>query len=98
MKFSIFTSFYDYTDTFEDLVKSVFDQSYQNWEWIISDDFSTNPEVLPLLESLAGSSNKIKLVLPSYKKEFYWNPPTSHSTGDIFMVLDSNLVRVVVVV
>ena len=90
MKFSIFTSFFNYTDTFEDLVKSVFDQTYQNWEWIISDDFSTNPEVLPLLESLVSSSNKIKLVLPSYKKEFYWNPPTSHSTGDIFMVLDSD--------
>ena len=25
---------------------SIFNQTYQNWEWIISDDFSEDPEVL----------------------------------------------------
>jgi len=90
MKFTIFTSFYNYLDTFDDLVDSVLGQTYQNWEWIISDDFSENPEVLPRLEKLTRSSKKIKLVLPSFKKEFYWNPPTSHSSGDIFLVQDSD--------
>jgi glycosyltransferase involved in cell wall biosynthesis len=90
MKFTIFTSFYNYLDTFDDLVESVLGQTYQNWEWIISDDFSENPDILPKLKELESKSNKIKLILPSFKKEFYWNPPTKQSTGDIFMVLDSD--------
>ena len=90
MKFTIFTSFYNYLDTFDDLVESVLGQTHQNWEWIISDDFSENSEVLPRLQSLVESSEKIKLIQPSFKKEFYWNPPTSHSTGDIFLVQDSD--------
>jgi hypothetical protein len=90
VKFTIFTSFYNYLDTFDDLAQSILGQTYQDWEWIISDDFSENPEVLPRLQSLVESSEKIKLVHPSFKKEFYWNPPTSHSTGDIFLVQDSD--------
>jgi len=90
MKFTIFTSFYNYIDTFDSLVESIFNQTYQNWEWIISDDFSDNPEVLPKLEKLLSLSNKIKLIQPSFKKEFYWNPPTNQSTGDIFLVQDSD--------
>lgn len=77
-------------ETFDLLVDSIFNQTYQNWEWLISDDFSENDNVLPRLESLALSSNKIKIVSPSFKKEFYWNPPTKHSTGDIFLVQDSD--------
>jgi len=90
VKFTIFTSFYNYLDTFDDLAQSILGQTYQDWEWIISDDFSENPEVLPRLQSLVESSEKIKLVHPSFKKEFYWNPPTSYSTGDIFLVQDSD--------
>ena len=90
MKFTIFTSFYNYIDTFDSLVESIFNQTYQNWEWIISDDFSENPDVLPKLKKLESKSNKIKLIQPSFKKEFYWNPPTSQSTGDIFLVQDSD--------
>ena len=90
MKFTIFTSFYNYLDTFDTLVESVFGQTYQNWEWIISDDFSENPEVLSRLRSLEESSERIKLIQPSFKKEFYWNPPTTNSSGDIFMVQDSD--------
>jgi glycosyltransferase involved in cell wall biosynthesis len=77
-------------DTFDSLVESVFNQSYQNWEWIISDDFSENPDVLIKLNGLLQLSHKIKLVQPKFKKEFYWNPPTSESTGDIFLVQDSD--------
>jgi glycosyltransferase involved in cell wall biosynthesis len=40
MKFTIYTSFYNYLDTFDELCESVFSQTYKNWEWIVSDDFS----------------------------------------------------------
>lgn len=90
MKFTIFTSFYNYLDDIDELVDSIFSQTYQNWEWIISDDFSEDPSVLLKLEEIASSSRKIKLILPTYKKEFYWNPPTDRSSGDIFLVQDSD--------
>lgn len=90
MKFTIFTSFYNYVDTFDLLVDSIFNQTYKNWEWVISDDFSDNPEVMVKLKSLESRHNRIKLVQPKFKKEFYWNPPTKYSTGDIFLVQDSD--------
>lgn len=90
MKFTIFTSFHNYLETFDELVESVFSQTYSNWEWIVSDDFSENTEVIEKLKQLELSSSKIKLVLPQFKKQFYWNPPISESNGDIFMVLDSD--------
>lgn len=91
MRFTIFTSFYNYLDTFDQLKESVFNQTYQNWEWIISDDFSQNTEVSNKIKQLvAENPRKVKFVEPEYKKQFYWNPPIKHSTGDIFMVLDSD--------
>lgn len=90
MRFTIYTGFYEYLDTFDQLVESVNSQTYKNWEWIVSDDFSSNPEVSKKLEELASNNPKVKIAKPSYKKEFYWNPPIDMSTGDIFMVLDSD--------
>jgi len=90
MKFTIFTSFYNYLDNADKLVDSILSQTYKNWEWIISDDFSDNPKVIEKLRKITLLSPKIKLVLPTFKKEFYWNPPTSESTGDIFLVQDSD--------
>jgi glycosyltransferase involved in cell wall biosynthesis len=90
MKFTIFTGFYEFLDTFDDLVEGVFSQTYTNWEWLVSDDFSSNPEVCQKLEQLAQSSHKVKIVEPSFKKQFYWNPPVEYALGDIFMVCDSD--------
>jgi glycosyltransferase involved in cell wall biosynthesis len=90
MRFTIYTGFYEYLDTFDQLVESVNSQTYKNWEWIVSDDFSSNLEVSKKLEELASNNPKVKIAKPSYKKEFYWNPPIDMSTGDIFMVLDSD--------
>ena len=90
MKFTIYTGFYEYLDTFDQLVESVNSQTYKNWEWIVSDDFSSNPEVSRKLKDLASKNSKVKIAKPKYKKEFYWNPPIDISTGDIFMVLDSD--------
>jgi len=90
MKFAIFTSFYNYLDGFDDLVESIFSQTYTNWEWIISDDFSENSDVIEKLKQLSDNNPKIKLILPTFKKEFYWNPPTTETDADIFLVQDSD--------
>lgn len=91
MRFTIFTSFYNYLDTFDNLVDSVFKQIHYDWEWIVSDDFSENPEVSRKLNELCFKHpDKVRRIDPSFKKEFYWNPPVSASNADIFMVFDSD--------
>lgn len=91
MKVAIFTSFYNYLETFDDLVESIFSQTYENWEWIVSDDFSEDPRVSTKLDFLCQSRpDKVKRIDPSFKKEFYWNPPISHTDAEIFMVFDSD--------
>jgi glycosyltransferase involved in cell wall biosynthesis len=90
MKFTIFTGFYNYIETIDQLASSVMSQVHQDWEWIIWDDFSTNPEVSILLDKLRSADARISRVYPSFKKEFFWNPPVSKATGDICVVLDSD--------
>lgn len=90
MKFTIFTGFYNYIETIDELVNSILNQTHSDWEWIIWDDFSDNPEIKIKLDELVNLDNRIKRLSPEYKKQFYWNPPTYAAKGDICMVLDSD--------
>lgn len=90
MKFTIFTGFYNYKETIDQLASGVMSQTHQDWEWIIWDDFSEDPEIGMLLEKLRSADARIKRVYPSFKKEFFWNPPVDRATGEICMVLDSD--------
>jgi glycosyltransferase involved in cell wall biosynthesis len=90
MKFTIFTGFYNYVDTIDQLLNSVLSQTHQDWEWIIWDDFSENQKVSELLEKVRSVDGRIKRVYPTFKKQFFWNPPISEATGEICVVLDSD--------
>jgi len=89
MKFTIFTAFYNYMDTFDELVESVLSQTYTDWEWIVVNDFSENPDVEKKLIEL-GKNSKIKKIQTTTKKEFYFSPPFEYASGDIMMVMDSD--------
>lgn len=90
MKFTIFTGFFNFKETIDQLASSVLSQTHQDWEWIIWDDFSDDPEINMLLEKLRSADARIKRVYPTYKKEFFWNPPVDRASGEICMVLDSD--------
>jgi len=72
-KFGIYTSFYNA----ERFVDSIFDQvskiNYDNFEWIITDDFSSDNTKQILLEKVKSFKN-VKYVEQSHKKEMYWQP------------------------
>ena len=41
-KLSIVTSCYNAESYLDELANSIFDQNYEDWEWIVADDFSTD--------------------------------------------------------
>jgi glycosyltransferase involved in cell wall biosynthesis len=90
MKFTIYTSFYNYLDAADDLCSAVINQTYPNWEWIITDDFSDNKEVSKKLKDLKKRDNRIKIIKTEWKKQYYYNIPIEHSSGDIIVKLDSD--------
>ena len=90
MKFSIVTSFYNETpELIEEVCKSVLAQTYTNFEWVITDDFSQNEETTKLVKSLPERDKRIRYVEEKYKKEVWWNPQT-YATGDVVVTVDGD--------
>lgn len=88
MKFTIYSGFYNNINYLNQIWRGIKNQTYTNWEWIITDDFSDNPKDAQILKEFANSHPSIKFVKPRWKKEFYFNPPVEHSTGEIMLVQD----------
>lgn len=88
MKLSIVTSFFNSENYIEEQSKSILSQSYQNWEWIIADDFSSDRTKEKLLQ-LQKQDDRIRLVELSHKKQLWWNPQL-FSFGDIVCPIDGD--------
>jgi len=88
MKLSIVTSYYNSSKFIEQQSESILSQKYQNWEWIICDDFSSDDTKEKLIE-LASRDRRIRLVEPKFKKEIWWNPQT-YASGDIVCPIDGD--------
>lgn len=90
MKFSIVTSFCNET---EELINRVYDsivnQTYSNFEWIITDDFSKDINTTIFVKSLPYRDSRIRYVDQKSKKEIWWNPQT-YAVGDIIVVVDGD--------
>ena len=59
---TIVTPFYNTGAIFHDTARSVFRQSFQQWEWIIVNDGSTNPEALAILDSYRNKDDRIRVI------------------------------------
>jgi len=90
MKFSIVTSFYNESeDLINECCQSVLSQTYSNFEWIITDDFSQNENTTKLVKSLPERDKRIKYVEQTKKKEIWWNPQT-YANGDVVVTVDGD--------
>lgn len=89
MKFSISTTFYKRSHTVEYIYKQILDQTYTNWEWIVTDDFSEENNAEELLKDICNKDPRVKYYQQSRKKEIFWNPQKG-SNGDVVVVLDSD--------
>lgn len=88
MKFSIFSGFYNNLHHFENVWRGIQNQTYDNWEWIISDDFSDDESISKFLEDFSRTHPKVKFIKPRWKREFYFNPPVEAAIGEIMIVQD----------
>lgn len=88
MKFSIITPFYNNNkdNYIQKIYESVTNQTYSNFEWIITDDFSTDKTKQELLKL---KDPRVKFIEQKFKKELFFNPQT-YATGDIVIQLDSD--------
>src|SRR5579859_459409 len=58
----IVTPFYNTGPVFHDTAEYVFRQTYQDWEWLIVDDGSTDPQALALLAHYAARDSRVRVI------------------------------------
>ena len=59
---SIVTPYYNTGALFHETARSIFGQSLQQWEWIIVNDASTDPEALAVLAEYRGRDPRIRVI------------------------------------
>ena len=65
---SLISSFFNAHQYFEETYQSVINQTFQNFEWLIVDDCSTDPAAIALFQSLPTKSSKIKTLSHNINK------------------------------
>ena len=88
LKLSLVTSCFNAEHFINELADTVINQSYDNWEWIVADDFSDDNTFQKLIE-LQNKEPRISIVYPKHKKEVWWNPQ-KFASGDIVCHLDAD--------
>lgn len=88
LKLSLVTSCYNGGRYLNELYESIIEQTYENFEWILADDFS-NDDTSKIIHALQEKDLRIKVVYPEHKKQIWWNPQI-HATGDIVCHLDAD--------
>lgn len=91
-RISIITPSFNRADVVEETARSIFSQTYGNWEWVIVDDGSTDNS-WELLKSFAAQDSRVKV----YKRDrepkgacTCRNIAVEKSTGDYLLFLDSD--------
>jgi len=93
IKFGIYTSFYNCENFIDSIFNNIEQITYNNFEWHITDDFSSDNTKQILLSKIESSPliNKIKFIEQSEKKQMYWRPDLFFdNTFDWIVVVDSD--------
>lgn len=76
IKFGVYTSFYNSENFIEQAFDNIEKINYENFEWHVTDDYSSDSTKKILLDRINTSSikGKIKYYEQSSKKEMFWKP------------------------
>jgi glycosyltransferase involved in cell wall biosynthesis len=67
------------------IYESLLRQTYQNWEWVVTDDFSDDSSYDILME-IAKKDERVKYITQKHKQEMYWNPHKFSSLDSDFIL------------
>ena len=93
IKFGIYTTFYNCERFIDKIFTSIESLSYDNFEWHITDDYSTDSTKSLVLERLETSPLKNKIIYyeQSEKKQMYWKPNKFfNETFDWIVLVDAD--------
>ena len=63
----------DISSYLEDLYQSIINQTYEHWEWVVVDDYSTD-ETSKKLYEFTQRDSRIRFEPIEHKKQAWWNP------------------------
>lgn len=88
---SIITPSYNSSDWIEKTYVSIKEQSYPNWEWLITDDCSSD-NTLQLLKKISKNDKRVKLFCNEINSgaAVSRNNSLSNASGDFFAFIDSD--------
>lgn len=91
MKVSIITPAYNAQKWILSTYQSIKNQTYQNWEWLVTDDFSTD-ETLAILKKLSIDDERVKCYQNSKNSgaAVSRNNSIMHSSGEFLAFIDSD--------
>lgn len=89
MKFTLITSVYNGSEFVNQLYEKIKQQTYKNWEWVVTDDFSSDNS-RELLQQIANNDRRVKYVEQSKKKQMFWNPQDFCKDSEIIVQLDQD--------
>ena len=87
-KVSFVTTFYNAENYIDDLFPNILNQTFKDWEWIVTDDFSNDNTKNRILE-ICKLDDRIKYVNQKFKQEIYWNPH-KYANGDYILTIDAD--------
>lgn len=88
-KVSFVTSFFNVEAFIDELADSVLNQTFEDWEWIITDDWSEKDNTKKKLLELEKRDRRIKYVEQKFKQEVYWNPQ-KYASGELICWIGSD--------
>ena len=93
MRFTVFTPTYNRAHTLERLYQSLQEQSFQEFEWIVVDDGSTDNTEALLLDWAKDNSRKFSIIYKKVKnggKHRAINYALEIAMGELFFIVDSD--------
>ena len=90
MKFTLTTAFYNNSFDVKNLYESICAQTYKNWEWVVTDDFSEQNCSKDILLDICKKDRRVKYVEQDFKKQMFWNPQIFCKNAEIIVQADSD--------